>query len=390
MKSKRRLFLLGTILIGMLALTGCGKRTVHLNDYVTISSEGYDSLGTAVYEFDYDAFQEEYGEKIKINEKKLGEEADDFLELYEDDTAQMLLDTCVAMSLDNTYGLSNGDEVNLQWDCDDEYAEEYLNLKLDYSDITYTVEGLEELGSFNPFDYVEISFSGIAPNGTFSLTPDATKEEMRYIDFSADKRSGLKIGDTVTVTASLEGSVGSFIENFGSILGKTEESYTVEGLPAYVTDIAEIPSDMYEKMNQQLKDAFDAHVASSWDDAKGPEEFTLIGNYLLTLKDGMEGKAFNYLYYVYKVTIDTEDGLFTYYWYGYYRDILMLTDGTCSVDLSEAVVSESSSSWGYHSGDYLQCDSKHFVAGFADLDTLFNKHIVSCIDRFDYQSTITE
>lgn len=268
-------------------------------------------------------------------------------------------------------------------------AEEYFNVKLDYSDITYAVNGLEEVDSFNPFDYVEVSFSGISPNGAVTITPNYEQPEIQYVSFSADKNSGLKVGDTITVTASISGTVDSFVEKFGVVLGKTEETYTIDNLACYISDIEDIPEDMYNKMDKQLKDTFNAHVASSWDNKDAVKEFEQIGNYLLTLKDGMSGTPNNYLYFVYRLKITVEDGSdFVYYWYGYYTDIMLLADGTCSVDLSGYIVSESSSSWGYNSGDYLPCDANHYVAGFADLDSFFNQHIVSKIEKYEYTQTI--
>ena len=118
----------------------------------------------------------------------------------------------------------------------------------------------------------------------------------------------------------------------------------------------------------------------------------MIGNYLVTLKDGMSGSPNNYLYYVYKVTYSNDNVKdFVYYWYGYYENIIILADGTCAVDLSDYTVSTASSFFGSGSGDYLAVegdDNRHFVAGFADLDTFFNKHIVSKIETYEYKQTI--
>ena len=103
----------------------------------------------------------------------------------------------------------------------------------------------------------------------------------------------------------------------------------------------------------------------------------------------MYGNPNNYLYYVYRATINIDDVDFTYYWYGYFTDIMMLADGTCSVDLSKYTVSKASSSWGFHSGDYLSCyDGKYYVAGFADLETFINQHIVSKIANYEYTQTV--
>ena len=118
MTKGKGLFLLGLAAVPMFAFTGCGTRTVDLNDYVTITAEGYNTRGTAYYEFDTDAFVEDYGDKIKINTKGNGDSAG--MGLWADSTAaEMMLDYCVGNSFDQRSGLSNGDVVTLQWECDD-------------------------------------------------------------------------------------------------------------------------------------------------------------------------------------------------------------------------------------------------------------------------------
>lgn len=388
MKKMKGIMILAIMLVTMFGLTGCGKTTVNLNEYVTINVEGYDSMGTASYEFDYDAFENDYSGKIKFNSKN-GNDYSKLGLLMGATTEEMLLDVCVSQKLDKTSGLSNGDKVILKWDCEDVMAEEYFNATLKYSDIEYTVSDLEEVESFNPFDYVTVSFSGISPKGTVTINPDYNQSEIQYVTFTADRTSGLKTGDVITITAKISGSVDSFVENFGCVLEKMEETYTVDGLASYISDVSDIPEDMYNKMDAQLRDNFNAYVAQSWVNKNAVQEFENIGNYLVTLKDGMYGSPNNYLYYVYKVTTNVDDVEFTYYWYGYFTDVLILADGTCSVDLSKYKVSESSSFWGIHTGDYLECyDGKYYVAGFADLETFINQHIISKIEKYEYIQTI--
>ncbi|MGN1197930.1 MAG: hypothetical protein ACI4TA_10035 [Acetatifactor sp.] len=383
MKRMKGLLMLGVTAVMMFALTGCGKTTVKLDKYVTITAEGYDSMGTASYDFDYDAFKKDYSGKIKTS--KNSNELSGWGLLSGETSDELLLDFCVSQKLDKTSGLSNGDVVTLKWNCEDAMAEEYFNVKLDYSDVTYTVKGLEEVGKFNPFDYVTVTFSGISPNGSVTITPNYDKAEMQYVSFSADKNSGLKVGDSVTVTASISGSTDSFVEKFGAVLGKTEEAYTVENLAHYISDISDIPEDMYNKMDKQLQDVLAADFAS-WDN-EYLRDMKLLGTYTITLKDGMSGSPNNYIYFVYSITAenDKSNGEFNYYWYGYYQDILILPDGLCSVDLGSYYVPD----WKY--GDDIvkfEGQGTYQYAGFKDLDSLFNKHVVSKIEKYEYKQTI--
>ncbi len=385
MKKIKGLLMLGVVAVTAFSLAGCGKTTVNLNKYVTITAEGYDSMGRADYRFDTDAFNKDYSGKIKLSNEGAKELAS--YGLYSSDvTGELLLDFCVEQSLDKKSGLSNGDVVTLKWDCEDSKADKFFNCKLDYSDVAYTVSGLKEVGKFNPFDHVTVSFSGTSPNGSAKIVANNDKPEMQYIKFTSNKSGGLKVGDKVTVTASISGSTDSFIQQFGEVLGKTEETYTVDGLARYISDISEIPKDTYDKMDKQLQDYFNSYAAKNWVSGASAQ-LSLVGNYFLTLKEGMSGSPNNYEYFVYKVTMN--DG-FTYYWYGYFKDAMLLADGTCTVDLSGYTASTSSSTWGITSGDYLATDDSHYVAGFADLDTLFNRQIVSKIDKYEYKSTIQQ
>ena len=375
-------------LFPILSFLDIGKTTINLNDYVVITSSGYDSQGTVSYSFDYDKLADDYRGKIKI--KKYYKDVWGFNYYEGEDGIGLLISKCVDMSFDKDDDLSNGETVSLLWKCDDNFADEYLDVKLKYSDIEYEVNGLQAIEKFNAFDYLDLFFSGTDPYGRLDVIKNNAIEEMEEIDYEIDKVNNLKNGDNVKITVKLKCKEDEFIEKYGKILEKKEEIFTVSDLPKYVTDISEIPTELYEKMNNQLKDAFESHKASYWNPNTQIIEFTNIGNYMLTCKEGMEEYPYNYLYYVYKVTINTGANDFSYYWYGFYTEIMILGDGNCTVDISNYAVSEASSSIFGHQGDYLSVDDNYYVAGFSDIESLFNKHIVSKIENYDYTKIIDE
>lgn len=95
---------------------------------------------------------------------------------------------------------------------------------------TYTVNGLKEFITVNPFDGLKISFNGLSGNGTYELD----KKELEYyatyhVKFNdADEKNGqLANGDELTLTAS-------FDENHafknGYVVEPTTKTYTVAGL----------------------------------------------------------------------------------------------------------------------------------------------------------------
>lgn len=387
MKKIKTYLLAGAMAAAMLALTGCGKTTVNLNEYITIEADGYDSLGTASYTFDYDAFQKDYSKKIKLNSKNSSELSAYGL-LAGETTPELLLDVCVDCRLDQVNNLSNGDTVTLKWSCEDDMADEYFNCKLKYSDIELKVSGLEEVGKFNPFDYVEITFSGMSPSASMTINPNYDQKEMQYVTFSSDKTHDLKNGDTFTVTASITSSVDTFVENFGVILGETEKEYTVDGLPYYATKASDIPSATLDSMVSQGEDVFRAQVANGWSKPESLVDVSYIGNYFLSPKPDMVTYCNNYIYLIYKITANNPDPAetITYYFYASFKDISVNPDdNTANVDLSDCTVPKS----GWFSSETFKVGG-YTYPGYETLDALASACVTTKIDSYQYESSIQE
>lgn len=133
------------IVVAMFVLTGCGKTTVNLNQYITIVCGGYDSLGTASFTFDYEAFEKDYSGKIKLNSKN-NDEMKLLSLLSEGSSAELLLDMCVSQSLDRTGNLSNGDTVTITVSISgsvDTFVENY-GVVISETKRTYTVENMPQ------------------------------------------------------------------------------------------------------------------------------------------------------------------------------------------------------------------------------------------------------
>ena len=101
------------------------KVPVELDNFITITYDGYDTEGTAKAHFDKKAFVADYGEQVE-------------------DINGLIAD-CIDGNLSEDEGLSNGDKVVYQWDVDAETAESNYKVVLSYNDIEDTVSGLEDL-----------------------------------------------------------------------------------------------------------------------------------------------------------------------------------------------------------------------------------------------------
>lgn len=385
---KFKTFVLGAAIAAFaLLMTGCGRTAVNLNDYVTVNYEGYNTVGVAEYDFDYEKM-------IEDNPKAFGLSKDH----SSDDTIEVLFDInqYIDGGLDKTEELSNGDTINFKWDISNEEAlNENYPISLEYSDITINVEGLDEPESFDPFANVKVTFSGIAPNGTVSIDSNE-KGELDELVYTADVNEGLSNGDKVKVKVdSYSDSLNEYCLKYGKVPSATEKEYTVEGLASYVMSLDKIPKEVLDKMDTHAQDTFKAHVASAWNDSETLKNITLIGNYFVYPKDSINVYTQNYLYFVYKIDAENMDDkekkgqTFSYYYYSYFKDIMILEDGICSYDLNEMTVPQGSSFFGSVSGEAFSTGD-HYYIGYKDLDSLFNKQITSKIGEYSYESTVEE
>ena len=395
MKKSRLLILVGMLFAAVLMLAGCRSTTVNLNDYISVEFIGYDTMGEAEVVFDYDAFNEDYGGEIEVNEDS-GMAAMGMM--AGDSAPELLIDFCVNRSLSQRTGLSNGDVVTLTWNCEDQMAEDYFDCKLEYSDIEYTVEGLTEVELFNPFDYVEIGFSGVSPAIQLTFTPDETRPEMGDIRFSADQTRLLQNGDTVTVYAEITVNGGLlvndsynepvFVERYGEVLSETEKTITIESLPYYISSVDEIPTDLMDEMVAEGESRFRAYVNEEWSNSSDLMGVAYEGNYFLTAKEaGYIGNMSdgNRLYLVYRITAlnhETNQPM-DFYYYARFTDIIMQADGTCTVDFENCAVPQTGwfSSSQFSAGGYT-------YAGYSSLDAFYEDCVESHPEYYNYTSTI--
>lgn len=156
----------GIILLLCVVISGImvtRKPTINLNDYMTVSIEGYDTVGQASAVFDSEKFQKKYEKKLrKVISKK-------HIESTYSSATEQFWSTCVSGTLSKDSGISNGDVITYTWSCNKERASSMYGFKLKYQDIEVKAKNLEEAQTFDPFDGIEVKFDGIAPNGYASI-----------------------------------------------------------------------------------------------------------------------------------------------------------------------------------------------------------------------------
>lgn len=232
MNNKLKLLFSMILVVGtIMMLSGCGARKVNLNDCIDYSFEGWDGYGEVVSSVD-----------DTLLRTAMGTES-----LFSD-----YLDICskIEGNWDVTEDLCNGDEITYKWNIDKEdikAIKKKYKIKLEYKDFTVTVKDLKDVSEFDVRDGLDVSFSGVAPNGTAHVV-------CNFQDLTAtiDNPSGLSNGDEITITLEpkyLDGNLKEICKiNKIPFIEETEIRYTVEGLSSYVTSPEEIPSDVMEIM----------------------------------------------------------------------------------------------------------------------------------------------
>ena len=370
------------------SFTGCGTKKVNLNDYLDITYSGYDTVGAASYTFDMEKCIKDNPEAFGIK----GEASDiDIMKIAFD------LDNAVNGKLDKSTELSNGDTINYIWNVDlTESLKEKYPVEFVYEDVSVDISTLEKAEAFDPFANLKITFGGIAPNGTLNISGNV--DGMPDLHFSADKTSELKNGDTVKVTVdSYSGNVVDYCAKYGKIPSSVEKEYTVEGLSSYVAAIDEIPDDTLEKIKNQSLDGIKANAAG-WSKGNSLDKAECIGYYFLSPKEGFYTSYNNIIYAVYKVTAnitgtkedsDKEETVKeTYYTYYSYTDIMLLDDGTCSVDTSKGRMASNTCKSEYGSSGWWW--SAYTYNGYNDLDNMFNDCVTKNVGDYNYESTVKE
>lgn len=389
------------------------KPSINLNNYLTITFEGYDTIGKAIVQFNRKKFESDYEKKLnaktgkKSNNPSKYKSKETYLEsLFESyDSSSVsgsFLSNCVNGSLDKDSGLSNGDILTYSWDCNNEYALETYGYKLKYKDIKVEVKDLEETMTFDPFDGIDVVFEGIDPNGSASIEESPETLAVSDLNYEIDKRSGLSNGDTVTVTVTAyyyDDPINYCIENYGMIPFPIEKTYKVDGLNSYIATISEVSDNSLAEMKKQAKDVYNAGVAQNWSDDEELKSFDYIGNYLLVNKNSdYYGGSNNALYLVYKAKVKdkySNDGK-TYnetndiYWYICFYNLLVDTDGETTVDIAN-----------YRTpGDRFMIDSgissgwwstkSWYYYGYQTLDELYKVVVTSNSESYKHEDNVDE
>ncbi len=288
--------LFGLIGIGVAALiiivaiiVGIAGKTVNLENYITITPDGYNGYATIAYELDYYAiFEKVTGQDISHIESM------DDLDSLANATSVMAKAELLegGLNVDVTYPdgkesgrLANGDVVTFTVTFDKDDAEK-LDAKFKDATIKYVIEGLADADVYDVLSHFDVSFEGCDGDGHAVLTPTESTETVGgirftvhedddcvyyyisdtdddgylYVEFSGDTYD-LSTGDTVTVTVSAE---SNRLAEYGVILDGLTKECEVAGLGKYASALSEISTDAIDTFSSLYMDDLKNRLYDDW------------------------------------------------------------------------------------------------------------------------------
>ena len=383
--------------------------TIDVSKYMTLSADGYNTVGKLNISFDTEKLEKDYGKQIATRFKKQMKNLKDdtfglsslTASLYDGYEADLFAETCATGSADKTKNLSNGDVVTYTWDDNSDEAEEAFGVKVKYTDITYTVSGLASVNTFDAFDGVDVEFSGISPDGRATVNSLPTAAEAQGLYYTLDENSGLSNGDTVTLTVhSNRDDFSDCIDKYGAMPQATEKTFTVEGLNEYVTSADTLSDSVLVSLQNQAEDVLNAYIAKSWDsECVTLKGMSYLGYYILTPKNKDSWGDKDRIVLAYQVTVHhdytselntTYDADDSFFWYITFNNVSKDADGNIASGLNDYDTpttfvkidsgvqkysfSSSTETWEYY--------------GYASLDSLYNAAVNQYVENYNHQDNV--
>lgn len=382
--------------------------TIDVSKYMTLSADGYNTVGKLNISFDTEKLEKDYGKQITTRFKKQMKNLKDdtyglsslTASLYDGYETDLFAETCATGSADKTKNLSNGDVVTYTWDDNSDEAEEAFGVKVKYTDITYTVSGLASVNTFDAFDGVDVEFSGISPDGRATVNSLPTAAEAQGLYYTLDENSGLSNGDTVTLTVhSNRDDFSDCIDKYGAMPQATEKTFTVEGLNEYVTSADTLSDSVLVSLQNQAEDVFKSYAAQRFSNGQTFKGMTYLGNYILTPKNKDSWGDKDRIVLAYQVTVHhdytselntTYDADDSFFWYTTFNNVSKdandnIASGLNDYDTPTTFVKIDS---GVQKYSFSSSTETWEYYGYASLDSLYNAAVNQYVENYNHQDNV--
>ena len=239
--------------------------------------------------------------------------------------------------------LENGEHVSLSCKEDLSWIEKSYNVKLLWEDKDLVVKGLYERTAVNPFDFLEVQFTGNSPQMRVELSLKDAPAWMELGDVNVSKREGLASGDKIKITFYQE--LMRKVEKEHIYFLETEKEYEVPKANAYWTSGKDIPGDTLRLLQEAFMDSLRKEMiggtAEEYIDLSGIS-VQYLGNYFLSRKEDAPVLGHNRLFLLFEIhaPLKLKDGSLQniQYFNGIeYQDLLMDQDGKALVKPDDGI-----------------------------------------------------
>lgn len=186
------------------------------------------------------------------------------------------------------------------------------------------------LESIDPFEFLDITYSGAQPNASMEIYNNTTSAVMGGFVYTATPSAGLSNGDEVVISVSYD---KDSLKDAGYTLSSTSTTFTVEDVPAYAADISEIDDACVQDMEEQALDTltsylqntsaedicenlFNASLSLVFDGlyySIDRTQTSLATTYFLAVKDGYEDSSIANRYtLVYQIPVEATSGKYSH------------------------------------------------------------------------------
>jgi len=291
---------LGYVALYLLCILACAlsvaiKPVIKLNNYLCAEFSGFDKYGSVNVSMDVTRLAEDHGKKLSFGAKTEEERM----------AAAMDFASAISIQTDAPRFVTNGDVINCVLSCNEEAILQRFNVKVKYSDAQFTVEGLQQPSSFDPFEGLDVKFEGTEPYGQAQIVGEATHEAADELYFRLDTHYDLRNNMTVKlfVDGYNENMKEYLVTRYGALPSSLEKSFQVKGLSYYAADLAEISDEAVAQMQAKATEKFNGTLTGDHEELKS---FNLHATYLVTDSKYVDNWFNNELYLVYQVKILNE------------------------------------------------------------------------------------
>lgn len=356
------LLIIGIVVAGQL------KKRVNINDFIEVKFDGYNTGGTATCNLD----EEGFARAILKAQGKTATDSD--IDDFYYDNIKLFNENYFDYSIDKSEDLSNGDKVKLEIKSKKE-LEESLDVNLVFKNKEYKVADLKVAKEIDPFETLDVTFSGTSPSARVNIKNNATDDYLETLYFSADNSGSIKKGDKVTITLKVDPKVAI---KKGYIFQSLSKEYTCDKVDEYLTDLTTISKTNYTKLQTEAKEKIESYFAKN-SEYIGYSDLKYMGSYLLTSKTSSIGNE-AYVIYSVKVSCKTTSKTNTFEPTTVYipvniDSVLIKASGDMTYSVSSYLEGTTKLAYSYYS----------YVSGYTDGTEMYNKLITAYKDKYKYQ-----